>query len=188
MAAQGLNENQGLIAFAILANIVLAFLLVPLVGISGLAVSNGQLVPNRMPLQLEHVFLVEHVFLEAGVKLSPALCVPDADGAAAESHRCGLCYELLRTLMCCADSTGCVGWSVPDRCSSCVQPACISAASHAAVGGLWIHRLYPKTSVSHALRTSGFMRSPSSQDQKQDPTLSRLPQLLTALLLATWLP
>ena len=52
VAAQGLNENQGLIAFAILANVVLAFLLVPLVGISGLAVSNGQLVPNRMPPQL----------------------------------------------------------------------------------------------------------------------------------------
>ena len=49
MAAQGLNENQGLIGFAILANIALAFLIVPLVGLSGLAFSNGQLVPNREP-------------------------------------------------------------------------------------------------------------------------------------------
>ena len=49
VAAQGLNENQGLIGFAILANIALAFLIVPLVGLSGLAFSNGQLVPNREP-------------------------------------------------------------------------------------------------------------------------------------------
>ena len=56
VAAQGLNENQGLIGFAILANIALAVLIVPLVGLSGLAFSNGQLVPNREPCLMGFFF------------------------------------------------------------------------------------------------------------------------------------
>ena len=49
VSAQGLNENPGVVAFTVLANVVMAALVVPIMGFSGLAVTNGQLVPNRAP-------------------------------------------------------------------------------------------------------------------------------------------
>ena len=54
MAAQGLNENRGLVTFTVLGNIVAALLLAVLLGISGAASTNGRLVPSREALLSMH--------------------------------------------------------------------------------------------------------------------------------------
>jgi hypothetical protein len=46
IAAAGLNENPGLLGFVVLAKFALLSVMLPLLAFSGLAYTNGDLVPN----------------------------------------------------------------------------------------------------------------------------------------------
>ena len=49
IAAAALNENPGLLGFVVLAKFALLTVMLPLMAFSGLAYTNGDLVPNSKP-------------------------------------------------------------------------------------------------------------------------------------------
>ena len=80
IAAAGLNENPGLLGFVVLAKFALLSVMLPLLAFSGLAYTNGDLVPNSELYCLPFAFVLHLQALQQHTELLP-ICRSRCAGA-----------------------------------------------------------------------------------------------------------